>query len=61
MLSRSLEELDYMFEARIPTRQFGKFDSTAMMEDKRRQHHTNVEDVREEPEKMVEGEPQYTV
>jgi hypothetical protein len=50
-----------MFEARIPTRQFGNFDSTAMMEDKRRQHHTNVEDVREEPEKMVEGEPQYTV
>jgi hypothetical protein len=31
------------------------------MEDKRRQHHTNVEDVREEPEKMVEGEVQYTV
>jgi len=58
---RSLEELDYMFEARIPTRQFGKFDSTAMMEEKRRQHHTNVEDVREEPEKMVEGDAQYTV
>jgi hypothetical protein len=59
---RSLEELDYMFEARIPTRQFGKFDSTAMMEEKRRQHHTNVEDVREEPEKMaVEGEHPYSV
>jgi len=59
---RSLEELDYMFEARIPTRQFAKFDSTAMLEDKRRQHQTNVEDVREEPEKMaIEDNNQYSV
>ncbi|BEI83415.1 hypothetical protein CcaverHIS002_0400190 [Cutaneotrichosporon cavernicola] len=35
---RSLEELDYMFEARIPTRKFNKFDSAVMMEEKRREH-----------------------
>jgi hypothetical protein len=59
----ALEELDYMFEARIPVRQFAKFDATAMLEEKRRQHHTKVEDVREEPEKLaVEGgDNQYTV
>jgi len=52
-----------MFEARIPVRQFAKFDATAMLEEKRRQHHTTVEDVREEPEKLaVEGgDLQYTV
>lgn len=50
---RTLEELDYMFEARIPTRQFRRFDSTAMLEEKRRQHNTNVADVKtDEPEKI---------
>ena len=51
-----------MFEARISTRQFAKFDSTAMLKEKRRQHQTNVEDVREEPEKMaIEDNNQYSV
>lgn len=56
-----------MFEARIPTRQFAKFDATALMAEKRRQHGTDLEtvqgkDIREEPEKMaVEGDAQYTV
>ncbi|KAK1925233.1 general substrate transporter [Papiliotrema laurentii] len=49
---RSLEELDYMFEARIATRKFASYDSTSMLEAKRREHHTEVEDIREEPEKM---------
>lgn len=44
-----------MFEARIPTRQFAAFDSRSMMEDKRRQHHTEVTDVKEETEK-IDGE-----
>jgi hypothetical protein len=48
-----LEELDYMYAARIPTRQFASFDSRVMMEDKRREHHNNAEDVREEPEKLA--------
>jgi hypothetical protein len=47
-----LEELDYMYAARIPTRQFASFDSKVMMEDKRREHN-NAEDVREEPEKLA--------
>lgn len=42
---RTLEELDYMFEARIPTREFAKFDSSGMLADKRRAHGTaKVED-----------------
>lgn len=40
-----------MFEARIPTRQFGSFDSTAMLAEKRRQHHTAPADIREDVEK----------
>jgi SP family sugar:H+ symporter-like MFS transporter len=35
---RSLEELDYMFEAHIPTRQFKAYDTTSMLEEKRREH-----------------------
>jgi len=54
MKGRTLEELDYMFEARIATRAFGKFDSSAMLEEKRRQHHTDIADVKTEPEKMDE-------
>lgn len=49
---RSLEELDYMFEARIATRDFASFDSSAILESKRREHHTTVEDIREDIEKM---------
>lgn len=48
---RSLEELDYMFEARISTRSFRSFDSSAMLREKRQEHHTRVEDVMEVPEK----------
>lgn len=47
-----------MFEARIATRAFGSFDSSAMLEDKRRQHHTDIPDVKTESEKVdvqIEG------
>lgn len=43
-----------MFEARIATRAFGKFDSAAMLAEKKREHHTDVVDVKTEPEKMDE-------
>lgn len=49
---RSLEELDYMFEARIGTRNFKTFDSSAILAQKRTQHHSNVEDVKEDISKM---------
>jgi hypothetical protein len=52
---RSLEELDYMFEARIPTRQFASFDSRELLEEKKRQHHTDIADVKEETEKIEGG------
>lgn len=52
---RSLEELDYMFEARIPTRQFASFDSRALLEEKKRQHHIDITDVKEETEKLEGG------
>jgi hypothetical protein len=35
---RSLEELDYMFEAGVPTRKFSSFDSSQMVEQKRHEH-----------------------
>ncbi|ORY27083.1 general substrate transporter [Naematelia encephala] len=38
---RTLEELDYMFEARIPTRQFRKFDSSGMLAEKKHEHGTD--------------------
>jgi len=40
---RSLEELDYMFEARISTRQFKHYDSTDLMAEKRIQHQSDAE------------------
>ena len=52
---RSLEELNYMFEARIATRDFAKFDSAGMLEDKRREHHTTLEEVKKEEVEMIEG------
>lgn len=61
-LGRSLEELDYMFEARIPTRKFASFDSSAMLEEKRRQHQTTVPDVKnDEPEKIEHVESSSAV
>jgi hypothetical protein len=33
-----LEELDYMFEAGVPTRKFSSFDSSQMVEQKRHEH-----------------------
>lgn len=35
---RSLEELDYMFEARVPTFKFRKFDTTNLLAQKRDEH-----------------------
>lgn len=60
MKGRSLEELDYMFEARVGTSQFGKFDATGLLEEKRREHHTAVEEVRASLEMKTETEYVHT-
>lgn len=40
---RSLEELDYMFEAGVATRSFRKFDTSDLVAGKRRDHDTELE------------------
>ncbi|KAK8843942.1 hypothetical protein IAR55_006734 [Kwoniella newhampshirensis] len=39
--NRSLEELDYMFEARVPIRKFKSFDTTELLAQKKREHGTD--------------------
>lgn len=46
MKGRSLEELDYMFEAKVKTSQFGRFDASGLLTDKRMEHRTSVAEVR---------------
>jgi hypothetical protein len=40
---RSLEELDYMFEAGVATRSFRIFDTSDLVAGKRREHDTELE------------------
>ncbi|OJJ43177.1 hypothetical protein ASPZODRAFT_1231231 [Penicilliopsis zonata CBS 506.65] len=42
---RSLEEIDYMFEEGVPIRQFGTWDTSAMLEDKRQRAVETIEKV----------------
>lgn len=46
---RTLEELDYMFEAGVATRSFRKFDTSEMVAEKRKEHEeTQAEKLGEE-------------